>query len=163
MKCQKIRRQLPLLAGSELPDSQVHSVRAHLEECPRCQGEYEKYALVVSQTREWLSEGRIGWDEREWQQMVRAVLDGFPRRKISLIPWPFPKTWAYALMAGVMLLVTTLVVRPPFVEQIGLTPKYTERVELEEQEVVSMTMVSKETGLKVVWFFNKNFNLEENE
>jgi hypothetical protein len=26
-----------------------------------------------------------------------------------------------------------------------------------------MTMVSKDTGLKVVWILNKNFNLEENE
>jgi len=30
------------------------------------------------------------------------------------------------------------------------------------QEVVEMTLVSRETGLKVKWFLNKNFNLEEN-
>lgn len=163
MKCQKIRRLIPLLAGSELPESKVPAVRAHMEGCSCCQEEYEKYAVIVSTTREWLSEERIGWEEEEWQQAIRSVLERSTPRKISLIPWSFPKKWAYALMAGVMLLVTTLVVRPPFVKQFGLSPKYIDTGKMEEQEVVSMTMVSKETGLKVVWFFNKNFNLEENE
>jgi hypothetical protein len=86
-----------------------------------------------------------------------------PRRRTALVPWPFPKSWAYAFMAGAMLLLTLLVVRPPLVKQVGLAPEYIDTVEMEEQEVVSMTMVSKETGLKIVWFFNKNFNLEENE
>jgi hypothetical protein len=66
-------------------------------------------------------------------------------------------------MAGVMLLLSTLVVWPPFGKQIDLAPKYLEVAGMKKQEVVSMTMVSKETGLKIVWFFNKNFNLEENE
>ena len=163
MKCQKIGRLLPLLAGSELPESQISLVRAHIEECSRCQQEYGKYEFLVAQTREWLEEDKIGWEEQEWQHIVRSVVNQVPRRRTTLIPWSFPKTWAYALMAGVMLLLTVLVVRPPFVKQIGLTPKYIDSVEMEEQEVVSMTMVSKETGLKIVWFFNKNFNLEENE
>jgi hypothetical protein len=29
------------------------------------------------------------------------------------------------------------------------------------QDVVSMTLVSKESGLKVQWFLNRNFNLKE--
>ena len=163
MKCQKIGRLLPLLAGSELPESQISLVRAHIKECSRCQQEYGKYEFLVAQTREWLEEGKIGWEEQEWQHIVRSVVDQGSKKKTSLVPWSFSRAWAYALMAGVMLLLTVLVVRPPFVKQIGLTPKYIDSVEMEEQEVVSMTMVSKETGLKIVWFFNKNFNLEENE
>jgi hypothetical protein len=163
MKCKKIGRLLPLLAGSELPESQIPSVRAHIEKCSRCREEYEKYAFLVGQTREWFSKREIGWEEQEWKQTVRSVLDQVSQKKTALSPWPFPKAWAYALMAGVILLLTTLVVRPPFVEQIGVTPKYVEAEKMKEQEVVSMTMVSKETGLKIVWVFNKNFNLEENE
>ena len=30
------------------------------------------------------------------------------------------------------------------------------------QDVLSMTIVSQETGLKIVWFFNKNFEWKEN-
>lgn len=163
MKCQKIKQLLPLLAGSELPESQISSVRAHLEGCLQCHREYEKYTFLVGQTRKWLAEDKVEWEEKEWRETIQSVVNHGSKRKTSLVPWPFPRAWAYALMAGVMILITTLVVRPPFVKQIGLTPKYVNVTGADKQEVISMTMVSKETGLKVVWFFNKNFNLEENE
>jgi predicted anti-sigma-YlaC factor YlaD len=163
MKCKKIQRMLPLLAGSELPESQIPSVKSHLEGCSLCQEEYEKYAFLVEQTRKWLAEDKVEWEEKEWRKTIQSVVNQGIRRKISLVPWPFPKAWAYALMAGVMLLLTILVIRPPFVKQIGLTPRYMDVVGTKKQEVVSMTMVSRETGLKIVWFFNKNFNLEEKE
>ena len=171
MKCQKVRRLLPLLAGAELPESKIPSVKAHLEACSCCREEYEKYALLVSQTRSWLAEDKAEWDEQEWQRIVRSAVTQSSKKKLSLVPWPFPKVWAYAFMAGVIFLLTILVIRPPFVEQIGLTPRYADVTGVElagieeggKQEVVSMTMVSRETGLKIVWFLNKNFNLEENE
>jgi predicted anti-sigma-YlaC factor YlaD len=163
MRCQKIRRLLPLLAGNELPESQISKVKEHLIGCVQCREEYEKYVLLVCQTRKWLAEDKVVWGEREWRETIRSVVNQGSSRRTSLAPWPFSRGWAYALMAGVVLLLATLIVRPPFVEQIGLTSKYGDITEVEKQEVVSMTMVSKETGLKIVWFFNKNFNLEENE
>ena len=163
MKCQKMKRLLPLLAGSELPETQISSVRVHLEGCLQCQREYEKYTFLVDKTRKWLAEDLVGWEEQEWREMVQSVVNQGSRKRTSLVPWPFPRAWAYTLMAGVMLLLTILIVRPSFVKQIGLTPKYVNVVGADKQEVISMTMVSKETGLKIVWFFNKNFNLEENE
>lgn len=163
MKCQKIQRLLPLLAGSELPGSQILTVKVHLEECSQCQKEFEKYSLLVNQTRKWLAEDKIGWEDREWRETVQSAVNQDSKKRTALVPWPFPKAWAYTLMAGGILLLTILVVRPPFVRQIGLTPKYEDVAGMEKQEVVTMTMVSKETGLKIVWFFNKNFNLEENE
>jgi hypothetical protein len=172
MKCRKVQRLLPLLAGAELPESKIPSVRAHIEECSRCRKDYEKYAILVSQTRAWFAENKTEWQEQEWQRVVRTAIEQGTEKKTAMVPWPFPKVWAYALMASVMFLMTVLIVRPPVVERTGLGPGYTEmaRMEkpggmekMEEQEVVSMTMVSRETGLKIVWVFNKNFNLEENE
>lgn len=163
MKCHKIRRMLPLLAGSELPESQIPQVRSHLEGCDHCREEYEKYAFLVSQTREWLAEDRVEWEEKDWQQTIRSVVNQASSRRTFLVPWPFSRAWAYALMAGVMLLITTLIVRPPFIKQIGFSTGFVEEARMEKQEVVSMTMVSNETGLKIVWFFNKNFDLEENK
>lgn len=163
MKCHKIRRLLPLMAGSELPESQAPMVKSHLEGCPRCREEYETYVFLIGRTRKWFAEDRIGWKDEEWEQTVRSVVNQASAKKKSLVPWPFPKAWAYAVMAGVMLLATTLIVRPPFVEQFGLAPRSGSEVRMEKQEVISMTMVSKETGLKIVWILNKNFNLEENE
>jgi hypothetical protein len=172
MRCEKIRQLLPLLAGSELPESQIPKVQSHLNRCSRCREEYEKYAFLVDETRKWLAEEKIDWEEKEWQQTVQSAVSSDLPKRTSLTPWPFPRAWAYAFMAGVMLLLTTLVVRPPFVKQLGLTPRYVDVIGMEEretqgkwgkQDVVSMTMVSQESGLKIVWFLNKNFNLEENE
>ncbi len=163
MKCQKIRRLLPLLAGSELPESRIASVRAHLEGCSQCRKEHEKYTFLVGQTRKWLTEDKVQWEEQEWQEMVQSVVNRDSRKRTSLVPWPFGKAWAYALMAGVILLLAVLIIRPPLVKKTGITAGFVDVEDLKKQEVVSMTMVSKETGLKVVWVFNKNFNLEENE
>jgi predicted anti-sigma-YlaC factor YlaD len=170
MKCHKIQRLLPLLAGSELPERDIPDVKSHLERCPRCQAEYEAFVRLVLETRKWLEEERLECEEKEWQKTVQAALrEGSSRRK-HLELWPFWKGWAFAFMAGVMLLVTTLVIRPPFVKHIGLMPRYPDAAGMEvlsgsggqiEQEMVSMTMVSKETGLQIVWIFNKNFDLEE--
>jgi len=172
MKCKRVQRLIPLIAGDEITGSKASMIRSHLHRCPLCRGEYEKYVLLVQRTRRWLTEDRLGWEEREWQQTLKKIMSEKEARRPSIIPWPFPKGWAFALMAGAVLLITALIVRPPFVEKIGLKPRYTDdaRVETlkaneegEQQEVVSMTMVSKETGLKIVWFFNKNFDLEEKQ
>jgi len=170
MRCKKVQRLLPLMAGDELSGPKAFKVRTHLHRCPLCRREYEKYVLLVQQTRKWLAEDKVDWEKREWPQALKEVIKDKGSKRSSMVPWPFPKGWAFALMAGVLLLITALVVRPPFLEKIGLKPRYEDDAkvealkadkESEEQQVVSMTMVSKETGLKIVWFFNKNFDLEE--
>ncbi len=159
------------MAGDEISGPKASRVRTHLSKCPLCRREYEKYVLLVQKTREWLTEDRLDWEEKKWQQTLREIAVG-GSKKPSLVPWPFLKRWAFALMAGAVLLIIVLVVRPPIVEKIGLKPKHVDGMkiealraaeEVEQQEVVSMTMVSKETGLKIVWFFNKNFDLEERQ
>ncbi len=65
------------------------------------------------------------------------------------------------------------IIRPSIIQKkMGLgSAKFTEEQaqlfrsspEESEQEVVTMTIVSKETGLKIVWFLNKNFELEVKE
>jgi hypothetical protein len=77
-------------------------------------------------------------------------------------PWPFKKGWAFAFMAAVMVVVVFFVTRPLYVGVEDI-PGQAVLSKHQEQKVVSMTMVSKDTGLKVVWILNKNFNLEENE
>ena len=170
MKCHKVQRLLPLLAGSELPEKDIPAVTSHLEGCSRCQAEYKKFVQLVRETRKQLGEDRMEWQEKDWQRAVLTAGKEGSSRRMPLELWPFPRGWAYAFMAGMMLLVTALVIRPPFVRHIGLEPRYAEGAGMEmlsgsgiqtEQEVVSMTMISKETGLQIVWIFNKNFDLEE--
>lgn len=172
MRCKKVQRLIPLMAGDELAGPKALKVRTHLSRCPLCRREYEKYVFLVQKTRKWLAEDRVDWENREWRQTLKEVIREKGSERHSMVPWPFPKGWAFALMAGAVLLITALVVRPPIVEKIGLKPRYEDGARVEaleaakesgQQEVVSMTMVSKETGLKIVWFFNKNFELEEKQ
>ncbi len=174
MNCKKVQRLLPLMAGSEIPQSKIVSLKAHLEKCPKCRQEYNSYVLSLEKTKEWLAKERIDWNERDWQQALqRAIKDKKPE-VAPLVSWPFKKVWAYSLI-GMLVVALTLIfiIRPLIIQKkMGLgSEKFTQEQaqlfrsspEESEQEVVSMTLVSQETGLKIVWFLNKNFELEVKE
>jgi hypothetical protein len=172
MNCKKTRRLLPLLAGSDLPQSRISAVKAHLEKCRKCRIEYDAYLLTLEKTKEWLEEVRQDWNEREWQEAVRRATEKKEQKVFSLAPWPFKKAWAYAMMAVFAFLLSLFVIRPSFIKQkmeaetgaIAGLRQEPERVKEESrQDVISMTLVSHETGLRIVWFFNKNFELEVKE
>lgn len=163
MNCKKAQRLLPLMVGSELPQSMIQAIKAHLKKCPGCQREYNSYIQSFEKTKEWLTKDKIDWEETEWQQTVRNAIGERPTEVSSLVPWPFRKAWAYALMAVFTVVLTFLIIRPSFIkEEPGLEPgTKVSAKDKSKQDVISMIMVSKETGLKIVWFFNKNFELEE--
>ncbi|NIM58143.1 MAG: hypothetical protein GTO16_04265 [Candidatus Aminicenantes bacterium] len=174
MNCKKVRRLLPLMVGSEIPQSKILSLKAHLEECPKCRQEYDSYNLSLEQTKEWLAKDRIDWEEYEWQQALQSAIKDKKPEVTALVSWPFKKAWAYSII-GVLVVALTLllIIRPSIMQKkMGLgSEKFTEEQaqlfrsspEESEQDVVSMTLVSKETGLKIVWFLNKNFELEVKE
>jgi predicted anti-sigma-YlaC factor YlaD len=163
MNCKKVQRLLPLMVGSEIPRSKIQALRAHLKKCPKCQDEYNSYIQSSEKIREWLAKDKLDWEETEWQQTVRNAIREKSPAVSSLVPWPFRKTWAYALIAVFTVVLSFLIIRPSIIkEESGRRPG-TEVLAKKKakQEVISMTMVSKETGLKIVWFFNKNFELED--
>ena len=174
MSCKKVQRLLPLMVGSEIPQSKILSLKAHLEECPECRQEYDSYMLSLEKTKEWLAKDRKDWEESDWQRALRSAIKDKKPEVSSLVPWPFKKVWAYSLI-GVLAVVFAFlfITRPSIIQKkMGLgSEKFTQeqaqlfRSSLEEskQEVVSMIIVSKETGLKIVWFLNKNFELEVKE
>jgi hypothetical protein len=173
MKCKRIRKYLPLYIGADLSPKKEEAVRVHLDTCSECQKEYEVYVRSVKTAREWLSESAVAWGEGEWRRTVRSVPAEKSKSLPGFAPWPFKKGWAFAVMAAVMVVVVFFVTRPlylgveDFSEETILSKRHpqhkAEALFKSPQDVVSMTMVSKDTGLKVVWILNKNFNLEENE
>jgi len=174
VNCKKVRRLLPLMAGSEIPKPKILSLKAHLEECSKCRQEYDSYVLSLEKAKEWLAKDRKDWEESDWQQALqRAIKDKKPEVR-PLVPWPFKKVWAYSFIGIVVVALTLLfIIRPSIMQKkMGLgSEKFTQEQaqllrsfqEESEQDVVSMTLVSKETGLKIVWFLNKNFELEVKE
>lgn len=174
MNCKKVQRRLPLMVGKDLSPSKISSIKAHLEKCPECQQEYDSYSLALEKTKEWLEEDRPDWVEREWQQALQKAVKEKKSVISPLAPWPFKKAWAFALMGVLAVGLTLLFVIKPFYlgEGIAPDPELFSRTQAQllgsafqesQQEVVKMTMVLPETGQKIVWFFDKNFELEVKE
>lgn len=174
MNCKKVQRWLPLMTGSDLCASKAQAVQAHLAECPECQREYEAFILSLEKMKEWLETDRKDWDEIEWQQAVQKAVREKESAPSPLAPWPFKKGWAYAMMGVLAVALTViLVIRPIHVEEgTALDSEIFARTQAQlfvnafeesQQEVVRMTMVLPETGQKIIWFFDKNFELEDKE
>lgn len=162
MKCKRTLKYLPLYVGEDLSSKKEEAVRLHLDTCDECQKEYEVYVRSVRTAKEWLGESGVTWGEGEWRRTVQNVTAEKSKSLPGFAPWPFKKEWAIAVMAVVILVVIFFITRPLYLS-IEDFPGQTVLSKRHPQDVVSMTMVSKDTGLKVVWILNKNFNLEENE
>ncbi len=159
MKCRKVTRLIPLFAGSDLPSKTRAKVQGHLHNCQSCQQEFTYYQTILQQTREWWVQERKDWEEAEWKKTVHAAIKKAEKKRSWLVPWPFKKGWAFVLMTASAILLSLLVLHPSFVkDNIGRTP--TLSVLESQPEIVSMKLVSKETGLKINWFFHKDLKLE---
>jgi len=162
MKCKKIKRLLPLYAGNDLSLRMASAVKSHLSNCPECRREYKVYIQSLQEIKEWLKSERIDWDEAEWQQSVKRAATGKIVQKKTLAPWPFKPVWALGFITVISIIISIFWLGPSlFRERSGLQPDAAVIKQTSSQEVVEMILVSRETGLKVKWFLNKNFNLEE--
>jgi hypothetical protein len=161
------------MEGSDLSVSKAEAVKAHLIECPECQQEYDALILSREKMKEWLEKDRGEWEETEWQQAVRKAIGEKAPALSLLAPWPFKKGWAYAMMGVLAVVFTVIFVIKPFpVGETALDSEMVERTQAQllgsafeesPQEIVRMIMVLPETGQKIVWFFDKNFELEDTE
>jgi hypothetical protein len=151
MTCAKVKKSLPLLAGNDLPPRKVRRLLAHIDGCPLCRKELEEYRAALGRVKAAAREERVGdWSDPEWKSLLARITAERMEKRRS-VPGFRPR-WAMASgVAGVILLaVLTLVFRNSIFRPEGTAPA-------PGPDVVSVTMVSQETGLQVVWFFNKNF------
>ncbi len=170
MTCRKIRHLMPLAAGDDLGPRRARAFRAHVDACPDCRTELEAYRATLRALRTAAKgEGVPDWTEGEWQAlMARATASagngGVRAAAVRSTPWP---RWAAASAAGVLvgLVVLGMLFRGP-VPGPGRRAAADGRAGEEAaggQDVVSMTMVSQETGLQIVWFFDKDFDYKGEE
>jgi anti-sigma factor RsiW len=175
MTCRKARRLIPLYAGDDLGPRRTQAVRAHIEACPACRRELEELREALARFKAAAKDERVpDWSEGEWRAlMARAAGQEKAGRKAEAgLGGPFRGTvpipgqslrWAAASALGALigLVVLSVLFRGP-----GPGPEERPQplVALADagraQDVVSMTMVSQETGLQIVWFLDKNFDYE---
>jgi len=159
MKCRKVTRLIPLFAGSDLPAKTREKVQRHLQDCRNCQQEYTVYQSILQQTREWLVQERKEWEEAEWKTTVQTAIEKAEEKRSWLVPWPFKKGWAFMLMAATAVLLSFFIFHPSLIKD-NIGRALTLSAVDPQPEIVSMKLVSKETGLKISWFFHKDLKLE---
>jgi predicted anti-sigma-YlaC factor YlaD len=151
MTCRKAKKLMPLYSGSDLRPRLMAAVRAHVDSCPSCRREAEEYRQALARVREEAREERVkDWDEAEWAALMARVRREAPERGRLSAPARLRWAAASALGAFLGLAVLTMLFKDGGLERRGAPPAG-------EPSVVSLTLVSQETGLQVVWFLDRNF------
>ncbi|MBP7706425.1 MAG: zf-HC2 domain-containing protein [Candidatus Aminicenantes bacterium] len=174
MTCRTIRRLMPLAAGDDLRPRRARAFRAHLDACPACREELRTFHEALATLRTAATdEGVPDWTEAEWRAlMARAAGQAGTGEAGHAAPArpAFRPRWAAASAAGALigLVALALLFRGPVPGPEGRVragaPAGGTALAAGGQDVLSMTMVSRETGLQIVWFFDKNFDYKgENE
>ena len=165
MTCRKVRKLMPLFAGDDLGPRRTQAVRAHVHACPACRRELEELQEALFRFKAAaMDESVPDWSEGEWKALMVRAAGGTPRGgekkgardgRVLLPRWAA----ASALGAVIGLVILSVLFRGP-------GPGPAERPDRpltladagQAQDVVSMTLVSQETGLQIVWFLDKNFD-----
>jgi hypothetical protein len=152
MTCRKVRKALPLLAGGDLPAGKEQKLLAHVGGCALCREELEEYRSALGRVRAAArAEGAGDWSEADWKTFMARVTEAQPEKR--RMPFGVRPRWALASGFAALLVLAVLAIR---VADNGAGPGGA--APARGTDVLSVTMVSRETGLKVVWFFNKNFD-----
>jgi anti-sigma factor RsiW len=167
MTCRKARKLMPLFAGDDLGPRRTQAVRAHVDACPACRRELEELRAALARFKAAaMDESVPDWSEDEWKALMARAAGGTRRDGEKKRAWGghvLVPRWAAASALGALigLVVLSVLFRGP-----GPGPEERPQplVALADagraQDVVSMTMVSQETGLQIVWFLDKNFDYE---
>lgn len=151
MTCRKAKKLLPLFAGDDLRPRLTAAVRAHVDSCPSCWKELAEYRESLSRLKAAAkAESVPDWSEGEWRALTARFRPAVPTtERLGFLAQP---RWVAASVLGVFL---GLAVLTMLFKDGDLGPRETSAAA--EPSIVSLTLVSQETGLQVVWFLDKNF------
>jgi predicted anti-sigma-YlaC factor YlaD len=151
MTCRKAKKLMPLYASDDLRPRLLAAVRAHIDACLSCRKELGEYRQALTRLKAAAKlESVFDWSEGEWRALAARFKPENPaKRRPAFLAQP---RWAAASVLGVFL---GLAVLTMLFKDGNLGPRGTSPTG--ESSVVSLTLVSQETGLQVVWFLDKNF------
>ncbi len=208
MTREKAKKNIPLLAGGELPARKARRLRKHLEECEACRKELKEYEAVLAGLKSFAREGEQDWEEAEWQSLMQKVTAEKPEPRGLPLGLSTRRGWAYGFLVFLVLGLAAIFFRTMFSnrkslefgENIALTQAQPSRTfkpedsavparvrevpfpvgaptqkrpgdepalqaalpeEIPAQDRLNVTLISKESGLRVHWTFAKNFEWKE--
>ena len=173
MNCRKAQRSLALFFKDDLGQKQREMILTHISGCPACQDEIARYRRSQDKMKTWLEKDAVKWEGGEWKKILNRAKEPSEKKISPFAPWPFKKGWAFACMLLFTVLLSVFVIQPaPLKRFLGigsnssasLQKGFASKIEqVKKQETILMTMVSRESGLKIVWIFDKDFSWEEDQ
>ncbi len=167
MTCRRVRKLIPLAAGDDLRPRPAAAFRAHVDSCPGCREELERFRRALAGIRAAAKTAAgAEWSEGEWDAlMARVAREGKSRAGAAAAgrgERVFRPSWAAASVLGAFLGLVVLGILfrgpSPRPETMRAAGEKTVAAEAGEQDQLTMTLVSPESGLQVVWIFDKNFD-----
>lgn len=159
MNCRRVQKLLPLFVGGDLPEGRTQRMESHIAHCADCLRERDIFVEKLRSAQSWLAQPQPEWEESAWRRVLGEAVTAASRGSRPWQPWPFRPVWAYLSMAVLAAALTVWVVKP--LPETGDPEHLLAASSSSSQDIVSMTLVSQETGLKVQWFLNRNFDLKE--
>jgi predicted anti-sigma-YlaC factor YlaD len=166
MTCRKVRKLIPLAAGGDLRPRPAAALRAHVAACPACRAELESFREAMAGIRSVAkAEGVADWTESEWRSIMARA--GAEAKRAGQAPVPkarpaFQPRWtaASALGALIGLAVLGVLFRGPSPRPAAMTAAGRALIAAgpAAQDKLTMTIVSPETGLQIVWILDRNFD-----
>jgi hypothetical protein len=175
MTCRKARKLIPLLAGNDLPARKTGRTLAHIEHCPSCRKELREHSASLAKIKALADAGILkDWNKAEWTKLILKATSQKPEKRAFVLRLRPAAAWAVTsavvLVMGAALFFKNADFRSVQISEISREQTIGKSGPPEGglsrqgdggQDVVSVTLVAQDSGLKVVWFFNKNFEWKE--
>jgi hypothetical protein len=166
MTCRRVRKLIPLAAGDDLRPRLSAAFLAHIDACPGCREELERFRRTLAGIRAAAKTAAVAeWSADEWNSlMARATRQAREDLKAPGVAGMrgYRPRWAAASVVGAFLglIVLSLLFRGPSFrpETMRAADEKPVAAEAGAQDRLTMTLVSPESGLQVVWIFDRNFD-----
>ncbi len=164
MNCKKFEKFLPLYISGELNKKKAKKIKEHLLKCKNCEKSYRLYLKTVEEIKKIAEKDKISdFSEFEWEAFKNKLYEIKKPKPIYI--YNLKKAAAIAfilfgiLIGGFYFYINYF--QKKFEEQGKEIAKISEAI---GQSKLKVCFILKETNTKVIWYFDKNFNLGgENE
>jgi predicted anti-sigma-YlaC factor YlaD len=166
MNCPRVQKLLPLYVGRELSRKKSKKVEYHLARCSCCGREYRVYSELKNRIKSTIHPERplLSFDGSERQRLIRN-LEAIPEQKSPIFWVPIRashKVLALGLLIVIVLLGGILSFRSVlFKKNIHVGKEIMPVSELITQDKIRLVFDLDEIDVKVIWFFDKNIDLEK--
>jgi hypothetical protein len=164
MNCRRMKKTIPLVSGDGLSAKKGQRIRAHLDRCPGCGQEAREFEAALKAAKNLAAADLPeDWSDAEWRKMMAAIASEKVGRRKVFVAIPSKPVLAGGLALVLVAAGTFFLLKKPANEpgRPRSPSALASPSQVRPEEPSSVTIVSKETGLKIMWFFNKDLDLEK--